>query len=889
MAQPPPPFDDQSFREHARFVRALAGALARDRDEADEVAARTFASAVEQRPRAGATLRAWLARVARRTLSRLRRDDTRRDAHENVAARSERVDADPADLAARSELSDRIALAFAQLDEPAKSTLFLRYFADLTPKQIAARQQVPVETVKTRLKRGLAKLRARLDEASGSKRSDWCATAIVLARHGGPWVGIAKVKGIAAAAVLVVLAGAAAWTKRALAPGSAAAANVESASAPLGASTDVDATPPGAESEVASAPKDAIAPQRSEERQIPFATGVVTDEHGAPIQGARVVASFEDMIVDAQITSQIKLKLGANFINNASALDFASITRHTLARTDRDGRFVVLTAPDHLAGLHFVASERAPASWFDVSSIAAENQDRRITLERGCVARGRIHDREGRPVLGAWVGASDYDPKPFVSIPSPHPVAPYCTGPRPGVLAQQSCVDADGRFELQLPRRSCRISAVAPGYVDQLVDFEPEAGECDITLWRSQALLDVVDARTRAPVPTVHALVLRMDRPEYVSFILPAPIFDRIAPDARRWIPTPPARLIVPSSAELFLFADGYRSKTYDFTIEPRDEPPHDTIALEPGVEPVTIAGTVRGARKARVDLRWIPNRREASETEKIVARMHEVLVQMQPELEANESVLREEPLATADVDRDGRFAFRGLPAGTWCIDVTADRCTPRRRVVTAPVTDLAFDLAASAQLEVAVIDASGAPCAGVDVHVQTAADARAWSKRTNSAGLATFGGLPDAELRMVAARELRDRRGDGVNSYPRSALSRDDDVTLTAGETRRVTLKLVEPVALTLFVHDLENRPVEEASIAISMEKALVPDLLLREECHDLAGRFFATDVDGETHVELLPSLYVFEVWARGHHFHRTLVLAREGAKRVDLPLADD
>jgi len=163
MAELPPPFDDQSFREHARFVRALAGALARDRDEADEVVARTFASAVEQRPRAGATLRAWLASVAKRALSRLRREDARRDAHESVAARSERVDANPADLAARTELSDRIALAFAQLDEPAKSTLFLRFFADLSPKQIAARQQVPVETVKTRLKRRLAKLRARLD------------------------------------------------------------------------------------------------------------------------------------------------------------------------------------------------------------------------------------------------------------------------------------------------------------------------------------------------------------------------------------------------------------------------------------------------------------------------------------------------------------------------------------------------------------------------------------------------------------------------------------------------------------------------------------------------------------------------------------------------------
>jgi RNA polymerase sigma-70 factor (ECF subfamily) len=876
MAELPPPFDDRSFREHARFVRALAGALARDRDEADEVAARTFARAVEQRPRAGAQLRGWLARVARRALSRLRRDDARRDAHESAAARSERIDADPADLAARTELTDRIALAFAQLDEPAKSTLFLRFFADLSPKQIAARQQVPVETVKTRLKRGLAKLRVQLDAQHDRSRGEWRATALALANHGGPLVAAAKLKGVAAAAAVVALAGAAAWMWQLRRSEPAAVHEAAGASAEGARALEDGATTPATEAPVAAAAAQEASPQRVEEKTLPFATGVVVDEHGAPIQGTRVVASFEDLIVDAPTASRMKLMLGDSFVNNASRLDFASIDRHTLARTDRDGRFVVSTAPDHLAGLHFVAPDRAPASWFDVSSIAAENQDRRVTLERGCVARGRVHDREGRPVLGAWVGASDFDPKPVASVPSPHPVAPTCTGPRPGVLAQQSCVDAEGRFELQLPRRSCRISGVAPGYVDELVDFEPEAGECDITLWRSHALLDVVDARMRAPVPAVHTLVLRMDRPEHGRVILPAQLFDRIAPDSRNTIPTPPARLIVPSSAELFLFADGYRSRPYVLAFGPGDEPPHETIALEPGVEPVTIAGTVRGARKARVEVRWIPNRPEPSEVERSIRWLRQAL-------RPDDIDPREAPLTSVDVDRDNRFAFRGLPAGTWCIDIAAAGRTPRRRVVTAPVTDLAFDLAASAQLEVAVVDASGSPCAGVDVHVQTADDARAWSKGTNAAGLATFGGLPDVELWIVAARELHDC------SFPRSAFSRDDDVTLAAGETRHVTLKLVEPVPVTLFVHDVENRPIDEASLAISVERILVPDLLIRDETRDLAGRIFTTDVDGEARVELIPSLYVFEVWAHGHHFHQRVGIGRSAALRIDLPLADD
>ncbi|HET6162298.1 MAG TPA: sigma-70 family RNA polymerase sigma factor, partial [Planctomycetota bacterium] len=504
MAELPPPFDDQSFREHARFVRALAGALARDRDEADEVVARTFASAVEQRPRAGAQLRGWLARVARRALSRLRRDDARRDAHESVAARSERVDTDPADLAARSELSDRIALAFAQLDEPAKSTLFLRFFADLTPKQIAARQQLPVETVKTRLKRGLAKLRSRLDEASGSKRSDWRATAIVLAQHGGPWVGIAKVKGVAAAAVLVVLAGAVAWTNFARELGSEAPASIESASAPLGASTDVDATLPGAESDVVSATADASAPQRSEERQLPFATGVVTDENGAPLAGVRVVASLED-----PFPSHAALMTGMGSPpapSHAAALDVSRVEHDTLARTDRDGRFVVRAAPEKLAGLYFVAPGRAPASCFDLSSFPAENQGRHVTLVVGCTIRGHVRDHDGRPVSGAMVGASLVDAPPETVVHGSHPLLLGGTIPPSRVLAMQSCIDASGGFELVLPRRSFRLDVGATGYVDDLEYCEGVDAEFEFTLGRSRTLLDVVDARTGAPVDGVRAL-----------------------------------------------------------------------------------------------------------------------------------------------------------------------------------------------------------------------------------------------------------------------------------------------------------------------------------------------------------------------------------------------
>jgi len=872
MAQPPPPFDDQSFREHARFVRALAGALARDRDEADEVAARTFASAVEQRPRAGAQLRGWLARVARRALSRLRRDDARRNVHEGAAARSERIDADPADLAARSELSDRIALAFAQLDEPAKSTLFLRFFADLTPKQIAARQQVPVETVKTRLKRGLAKLRARLDERgrdTDGARGTWRVTALMLARDGAPLLGITKAKGAAAAAAVFVVASAVSWwrvERRAHPVVESSATSIPAAAA---ASLVDERASPAADPEVAPAPLAAAATRRSEEPPLPFVSGRVVDEQGAPVTGVRVVASFvvDGLPTHAQLFAGLPASTSPHI---ASTLNFARVAADTLARTDRDGRFAIGAPPDRLAGLYFVAPGRAPASCFDLSALAQENQERRITLAPGCTVRGRVVDRAGRPVPGAAASANEAEPPRVPRLRHARPLVPEDTAPMFGALANQWGTDADGRFELLLPRRSFRLDATAQGYVGGLEYSEGVDGEFEFALWRSQALLEVVDVRTGAPVTGVRALATREDEPEYADCLFP--------PEGTT---AAIARLFVHAPARLVLFADGYHSKTIELAVDPEGEPPQLKIALDPGLDAPSIEGSVRGARAAQVTLRWLPPPPRN--------RIHEAITAILADFHPDASDLRQRRLATVNVGADGRFAFAGIPPGTYCLDVGAPGCTPRRRIVTVPAKDVVFDLVASAQLEVLVVDAAGAQCARVKVHLQTAHDTLAWSRETNAEGVAVFANLPDAEFRLVAARELHDTYMDGVRPLESTSFSSHDDVTLAAGERRRVQLALVEPIPVSLRVHDVNGRSIEGANIIVSLTQAHAPDELLRTTVRDLASHVFEADVDGELQLELWPSAWTFEIWADGHHFHRMLMLERGAARRIELELADD
>ena len=106
--------------------------------------------------------------------------DARRRSREEFAARGESEPSSDV-LVERAAVHRDLVEAVMALDEPYRSTILLRYFEELGPTEIAARQSVPVRTVKTRLARGLDALRARLDRRYG-KRSAWILALAPLAR-----------------------------------------------------------------------------------------------------------------------------------------------------------------------------------------------------------------------------------------------------------------------------------------------------------------------------------------------------------------------------------------------------------------------------------------------------------------------------------------------------------------------------------------------------------------------------------------------------------------------------------------------------------------------------------------------------------------------------------
>jgi RNA polymerase sigma-70 factor, ECF subfamily len=76
------------------------------------------------------------------------------------------TESDPAHLAVRAERAAAIRSAVANLDEPYREVIALRFFSELSLQEIADESDRPLGTVKTHLHRGLARLR-RILEAEG--------------------------------------------------------------------------------------------------------------------------------------------------------------------------------------------------------------------------------------------------------------------------------------------------------------------------------------------------------------------------------------------------------------------------------------------------------------------------------------------------------------------------------------------------------------------------------------------------------------------------------------------------------------------------------------------------------------------------------------------------
>ncbi len=166
------PLNPDPLLEHAAWIRKLAFELVQDPGAADDLVQETWLAFLRARPDTDRPLRPWLGRVVRNAAALRARRRAGQSAREAEVARAEEMPSTH-DLVERAEQQQRLVHAVLALDDPYRSTILLRYFEGLTPKEIAALRELPAATVRTHLHRGLQQLRERLDEEHGGDRRAW--------------------------------------------------------------------------------------------------------------------------------------------------------------------------------------------------------------------------------------------------------------------------------------------------------------------------------------------------------------------------------------------------------------------------------------------------------------------------------------------------------------------------------------------------------------------------------------------------------------------------------------------------------------------------------------------------------------------------------------------
>jgi RNA polymerase sigma factor (sigma-70 family) len=861
---PSPTFDPLTLTSHVDFVRRLARGLVRGAsdaaDAADELAANTLAAAVAQRPQTGASFRGWLRRVATRLRRREVVADARRLARErehalasgNLPSTSSASSpaSPPADeLVAQMELTREVAAAFASLDEPYKSTLFRRYFHDTTPTQIAADTATPLATVKSRLQRGLDQLRARLDAKHRGSREQWLAALVPWIQVGAPIVAT-KSKLVPVAVAAAVLAGATiggveVWrhtADRSRDSTKVAAAVVETGTR---GGTTADATSDGG----ASTNRGVDArrtPIGSAAATLPFASGTVVDERGAPLADVAVVA-----------TRLRRETYNDQFEQEPLRLD--RLDRDRLTTSDATGRFTVVEPGVDLVSLCFVRAGFAVEEWSELAADRAQNQEHRVVLQTGARFRGVCVDTSHQPIASVLVQLA---PKSAGTGVPPKRVARHLPD-TPEFLAfrglQKHTTDARGAFDFgSLASRDVHVSCMAYGYAWTQLEGAAASDPCEVVMPREAVIVDVVDLDTQLPLRAA------MVAANAATGVLLQQVVPWAPGDVDHSVVAPPGRLCldvgfhqsyraVPlwleqakdhrATVRLHVLADGYVGQTLETTLTTDDEPPQLRVELEPAAgtsrEP-SIAGHVGGATHATLSAyALIPNW-------------------------SDDYLENRAPLLAVPCKDDGAFELYDLPKGRYRLRANAAGRAPAWTEVEAPASGVALELAPASSLEVTVHDHTGRPAKGVVVHAQPFDESakHAWSTRANDDGVATLEGMPAGRYRVGAFEDLRYDLADAtvVFAIQKSEFPDADAVETKPGECTKVARAVVERLPVRFHCQRDDGAPVTD----VKFEFVGLDGPVLAAYREFEAMRHFRLELDahGDARIDLYPGHYVFRVF---------------------------
>ncbi len=150
--------DHFSERLYGYFYRLVG-----NRDICDELLSTLFLKLVRSiKDFAGGNFEAWLFRMASNTFYDYLREKQRH--RKMMQYQQQQYDCEPKAAGVHeNEMADELQKQLEQLDEGTREVIMLRYYSDLSFKQIAEMRAEPIGTTLSKLHRGLKKLRELME------------------------------------------------------------------------------------------------------------------------------------------------------------------------------------------------------------------------------------------------------------------------------------------------------------------------------------------------------------------------------------------------------------------------------------------------------------------------------------------------------------------------------------------------------------------------------------------------------------------------------------------------------------------------------------------------------------------------------------------------------
>ncbi len=506
------PEESPEFHSADLALKRLAHKLVFDLHEAEDVVQETWLAALQGAPADPEQKSRWMTRVTRNIAAGVHRRKRRRDAREEAAARLDRTPA-TGDEVALASVRSALEQAVNQLEEPYLSAIRLHFYEGLPPRELAKQLRVPVETARTRVKRGLAQLRARLDRRFAKDRLSLTLGLVALSYPEllEPGSSVTS-SALSAPAQRVPRAGTPAHPPRGaqrvrlgpadwLVLGSVAALGTFFALRSGGADPVFGAAPAQHATSETSASAGALDGARRA-LEAPALDPVAA----APVAPAAALAG-RVLLEDGSVPTRAFVRL----YEGDTAPDPAALERALLeVRCDADGRFELAPLPASFFVEAFERASGAPAREGEriceealcgeiVSHEAPAEIELRLVPSRR--VEGRVLDPNGAGIAGASVASM-----------ARHAPAQHRSAGRLGLsytpqLARAAVTDAEGHFAFEaLPPGVCRLEVRSEGYFAQQWTLLED--QSLVELWLERPLSFSVRATDTQGNPVAGARVL---------------------------------------------------------------------------------------------------------------------------------------------------------------------------------------------------------------------------------------------------------------------------------------------------------------------------------------------------------------------------------------------